>query len=174
MEEIKSSPKPQAGSNKNRKLIIGVVAAILICCCCAAAALAGYYAYQAYTQAQQALEELQNFGFPGLPFDPQDPNSPEIPLPGFDLSGEVPKGGLADEQTRITAWFQIQIIGPLSGCTTPTAEGTSITVTRQPDSNGAWVEEWNVNCGDGTTKPFHMKFTPQGGIVNVEVEFPQP
>jgi hypothetical protein len=175
MEEVKSTPDPQAGPNKNRNMIIGVVVAILVCCCCAAAAIAGYYAYQAYTQTQQALEDLQNFEIPtGIPFDPQDPNSPEIPLPGFDSSGEVPEGGLADEQTRITAWFSLQVIGPLSGCNAPTAQGTAISVTQQPDSSGAWVEEWDVNCGDGTSKPFNVKFTPQGGIVNVEVEFPQP
>lgn len=175
MEEMKSPTGPQAGSNKNRNLIIGVVAAILLCCCCAAAAGLGYYAYQAYTQTQQAIEDLQNFEIPtGIPFDPQDPNSPEVPLPGFDASGEVPEGGLADEQTRLQAWFTIQIVGALSGCETPTAQGTTISVTQQPDGNGEWVEEWNVNCGDGTSKPFNVTFTPLDGIINVNVEFPQP
>lgn len=91
--------------------------------------------------------------------------------PSFDTSGEIPAGGLADEETRIFAWASVQLVGIMSGCNTPTVEGTTITVTQQPDASGVWHEDWNVDCGDGTTMTFPIKFTPENGIVNVEVEF---
>jgi len=59
----------------------------------------------------------------------------------------------------------------MSGCSTPTADGTTITVLTQPEAGGPWSEEWNVNCGDGTFKAFPLTFTPENGIVNVTVDF---
>jgi hypothetical protein len=178
MESTNFSPEPQADSNKNRNLIIGIVVAIVLCCCCTATAIAGYYGYQAYVETQRAIQEFQNFEIPEIatvmPFDSSDPNSSDIPIPGFDMSGQVPEGGLADNDTRFTAWLSVQIIASVSGCANPTAQGTTISVTQQPDSNGVWVEEWNVNCGDGASKPYNVTFTPQSGFVDVEVEFPMP
>jgi hypothetical protein len=49
------------------------------------------------------------------------------------------------------AWASVQLVGIMSGCTAPTVEGTTITVTQEPDGAGVWREEWNVNCGDGTS-----------------------
>ncbi|MCK6585102.1 MAG: hypothetical protein L6Q49_18550, partial [Anaerolineales bacterium] len=91
--------------------------------------------------------------------------------PSFDTSGEVPEGGLSDEETRFVAWASVQLVGIMSGCSTPTVEGTTIIVTQQPDASGQWREEWNVKCGDGTFKAFPLVFTPDSsGFVNVEVE----
>ena len=61
--------------------------------------------------------------------------------------------------------------GIMSECTSPTVEGTTISVIQQPDASGVWREEWNVNCGDGTFKAFPLTFTPENGIVNVTVDF---
>lgn len=168
-----------SGSNKNRNLIIGVVVAIVLCCCCLVTGGATYYGYQAYVQAQQAINDFQNFEIPEIPtmipFDPADPNSQSEPLPEFDLDIDVPSGGLADDETRVTAWFTLQIVSMLSQCNTPTVEGTTITVVQQPDANGEWVEEWNVNCGDGTYQANRLIFTPdESGAINVNVEALSP
>lgn len=173
---MQENSSPQSGSGTNRNLIIGIVIAVVLCCCCAVTALGGYYGYQGYIRAQQAVEEFQDFEIPEfptiVPFDPNDPNSgPENPLPGFDVSGNVPEGGLADETTRFTAWTSIQFIGFVAECGTPTVEGTTISVLLQPDSSGVWLEEWNVNCGDGTSHSFKVRFTPENGIINVNVDF---
>ncbi|WKZ34682.1 MAG: hypothetical protein QY332_13760 [Anaerolineales bacterium] len=172
---MQANSPPQSGSGTNRNLLIGIVVAVVLCCCCAVTAAGGYYGYQGYVRAQQTFEEFQNFEIPefptSVPFDPNDPNSgADNPLPGFDLSGDVPEGGLADESTRYTAWTSVQFIGFVAGCETPSAEGTTISVLQQPDSNGVWVEEWNVNCGGGTSHPFKIRFTPENGIVNVNID----
>jgi hypothetical protein len=178
MESTNFTPEPPANSNKNRNVIIGIVVAIVLFCCCVATAVAGYQGYQLYVQAQRTMQEFQNFEIPEIstlmPFDPADPNSTPF-VPEFDFGGEeLPEGGLTDTNTRFTAWLSVQIIASVSGCASPTAQGTAISVTQQPDSNGVWVEEWDVNCGDGTSKPYNVTFTPQSGYVDVEVEFPIP
>jgi hypothetical protein len=171
--QTNSSPAPQPGSGSNRRLIIGIVVVLLLCCCLAVTGVAGYYVYQGYVAAQQAVEDLQNIEIPtGIPFDPSDPSSEGIP--GFDVSGQAPEGGLADDETRLTAWFSVQVIAAISGCNSPTVEGTTITVLQQPDASGVWKEEWNVNCGDGTFQRFNLTFTPQNGFTNVDVEMPAP
>jgi hypothetical protein len=134
-----------------------------------AAGVGGYYAYKAYIAAQQVVEDIENLDIPtDVPFVPGDPNSTPF-VPGFDTSGEVPAGGLADENTRLTAWALVQVSAFMSGCATPTVKGTTISVIQQPDANGEWREEWNVNCGDGTFEAFPLTFTPEGGGVNVTV-----
>jgi hypothetical protein len=174
MESTNFSPEPQTNSNKNRNLIIGVVVAIVLCCCCAATAVAGYYGYQAYVETQRAIQEFQNFEIPEIatmmPFDPENPQE----IPQLDFSDSLPPGGLTDDSTRLTAWYSVQIIAAVSGCASPTVEGTTISVLQQPDASGVWAEEWNVNCGDGTNKPFKVNFTPENGVVNVDVEFSFP
>jgi hypothetical protein len=159
------------GQKSSRNTILYVVVAVLLCCCCVGTAIAGYYGYQAFVAAQQVAEDFENLDIPtDVPFNPLDPNA--TPIPGFDTGGEVPSGGLGDEETRLFAWAAVQLVGIMSGCETPTVEGTTITVTQQPDDSGVWREEWNVNCGNGTFKAFPLVFTPQeGGFVNVEVEF---
>ncbi|MBI2331493.1 MAG: hypothetical protein HYU84_04900 [Chloroflexi bacterium] len=162
---METNPVPQGQPPKNnRNMIIGVVIALVLCCCCIVTGVGGYYGYQAYVVAQQVVEDIEDFPIPS------DPNATPG-SPSFDTSGEVPEGGLADEQTRVFAWASVQLVGIMSGCNTPTVEGTTITVTQQPDAGGIWYEDWNVNCGDGSTKTFPIKFTPENGVVNVEVEF---
>lgn len=159
----------EAPQKSNRNIIIAVIVAVILCCCCTITAVGGYYGYQAYIAAQTAINE---FEIPtDIPLDPNDPSSPTIPIPSFD-SSDAPQGGLTDSTTRVTAWTTLQIVASISGCTTPTAEGTTIEVTQEPDSNGSWVEEWNVNCGDGSSQPFKVTFTPENGVVNVNVEIP--
>lgn len=157
-----SNPIPETAAPKNnRNTIIAVVVAVVLCCCCVITAVGGYYGYQTYVAAQQAVEDIQNLDIPT-----------DVPgIPDFDTSGEIPAGGLADDETRIVAWASVQLVGIMSECTSPTVEGTTISVTQQPDASGTWREEWNVNCGDGTFKAFPLLFTPENGIVNVTVEF---
>ncbi|HMZ06696.1 MAG TPA: hypothetical protein PK078_03690 [Anaerolineales bacterium] len=171
---METNPVPQMEQPKsNRNLIIGIVVAVVLCCCCVVTGLAGYYGYQAYLEAQRVAQEIQQLDIPTeIPFNPIDPQSTDVPIPDFDVSGDVPQGGLADESTRYTAWLSVQIVGAISGCTTPTTDGTTIAVVQQPDGAGVWKEEWTVNCGDGSFKPYTVTFTPENGIVNVTVDVP--
>jgi len=169
---METNSVPQSTEPKsNRNLIIGVVVAVVLCCCCVVTGVGGYYGYQAYVAAQKVVEDVQNFDIPtDVPFVPVDPNGTPV-VPNFDTSGEVPNGGLADEETRLIAWASVQLVGMMSGCTTPTIDGTTISVIQDPDASGVWREEWNVNCGDGTFKAFPLTFTPENGVVNVTVDF---
>lgn len=163
---IEAEPK-----KNNRNMVIWIVVAVLLCCCCVTTLVGGYYGYQAYIAAQQAVEDLQEFEIPtDIPFNPSDPNDPGS-VPSFDTSGEIPSGGLADDETRIVAWASLQLISIMSGCNAPTVEGTTITVLTEPVNGGPWREEWNVNCGDGTFKAIPLTFTPENGFVNVTVDF---
>lgn len=167
---METNPAPQAAPKNNRNIIIGVVVALVLCCCCLVTGVGGYYGYQAYLTAQQTVQDIQSIDIPtDIPFDPTDPNATPG-IPNFDTSGVAPQGGLADDETRVVAWASVQLVAIMSSCTAPTVDGTTITVTQDPDASGVWHEEWNVNCGDGTTKAFPLKFTPENGIVNVEVE----
>ncbi len=163
-------PTPEAAPKSNRNLIIGIVIAVVLCCCCLVVGVGGYYGYQAYTAAQQAVQQFDDIEIPdiqdiptGLPIDPNN-----LPT-GI---GEVPTGGLADDSTRYAAWLSVQLVGMMSGCETPTAATTTISVTQQPDSNGIWVEAWNVDCGSGSFKSYNVTFTPENGVVNPTVELP--
>lgn len=158
---INSSPE---APKSNRNLIIGIVIAVVLCCCCVVTAAGGYYGYQAYVAAQQAVQQFDDIEIPtGIPFDPNQ-------LP--EVTGEVPQGGLADEATRYTAWLSVQLVGMISGCETPTAQGTTISVVQQPDGSGEWVEDWNVDCGNGSSQSYKVTFTPENGVVNVNVALP--
>ncbi len=169
---METNAVPQSAEPKNnRNLIIGIVVAVVLCCCCVVVGVGGYYGYQAYVAAQRVVEDVQNFDIPtDVPFIPVDPNGTPV-VPNFDTSGEAPTGGLADDETRLIAWASVQLVGIMSGCTTPTVDGTTISVIQQPDASGIWREEWNVNCGDGTFKAFPLTFTPENGIVNVTVDY---
>ena len=168
---MESSPQGSSSPKSNRSLIIGIVVVILLCCCLIAFAVAGYYGYQAYVKAQSTIDQIQNIEVPtAFPVDPNNPNGPTINIP--DITGHVPEGGLADTETRTTAWLSIQVIAAISGCQSPTADGTTITVVQDPDSSGAWKEEWNVNCGGESSQTFPVEFTPENGVVNVTVDIP--
>lgn len=169
---METNPVPQTEPKNNRNIIIGVVVALVLCCCCLVTAVGGYYGYQAYIAAQQAVEDFQDFEIPTtVPFDPGDPNATPF-SPGFDTSGDLPAGGLADDDTRFIAWSLVQGFGIIYGCSSPAAEGTTITITQEPDASGVWREEWSVNCGDGSFKTFPLTFTPDNGIIKVEVGIP--
>lgn len=173
METVQNPIPPVEQPKSNRNLIIGIVVAVVLCCCCVVTGVGGYYAYQTYVAAQQAVEDLQNLDIPEIPtdvpFNPLDPNSTAV-APEFDFSGDMPSGGLADDETRLSAWLQVQIYAAISGCSAPTVEGTTISVTQQPDSSGAWAEEWNVNCGDGTSQSFTVTYSDQNGVITPLVE----
>jgi hypothetical protein len=157
--------KPQQKSNRN--IIIGVVIAVVLCCCCLSFAIVGFYGYRTYS-ATQTLDKLPQVEIPtAIPEIPNDLPTPSGTIP----SSYVPQGGLADQSTRPTAWSAVQLIALMSGCETPVAEGTTIKVLQKPDTNGEWVEEWNVNCGSGKLQPHKVTFTPENGTVNVNVEY---
>jgi len=157
---------PQPKSAQNRKVIVGVVIVILLCCCLMAVAVAGYYGWQAYQATQAAIDEIENLDIPSeIPTD-----FPSIP--GF-TGAELPQGGRSDDVTRATAWGSLLIAAYVFDCPTPTVEGTTIEVIQEPDANGVWVESWNAACGDGTTKPFKITFTPQGDLTGVEITPPE-
>jgi hypothetical protein len=158
----------QLQQKSNRSMIIGVVIAVVLCCCCLSFAVAGFFGYRTYSAAQ-ILDDLPQVEIPTtIPDAPQDQPAPTGTIP--DL-GDAPQGGLADNSTRPTAWSAVQLIALMSGCEKPIAEGTTIKVLQEPDSKGEWVEEWNVNCGGGKSQPHKVTFTPENGIVNVNVEY---
>ena len=168
MESMPTSAPDMGAPKSNRNTMIYIVVAIVLCCCCVAAGVGGYYGYQGYVAAQQVYEDVQDFEIPtSIPLDPNDPNSPDITVPGFDTSGEAPSGGLADDTNRYTAWVTVQLIAALSGCAQPTVDGTTIDVVQQPDASGQWVEEWGVNCGDGTSMPVNVTFMTTNGITTI-------
>ncbi|MCB0103223.1 MAG: hypothetical protein H6635_07450 [Anaerolineales bacterium] len=172
---METNPVPSSAEPKNnRNVIIGVVVAVVLCCCCVVTGVGGYYGYQTYVAAQQAIEEFQDFEIPEIPtdvpFNPSDPNNPGD-VPSFDYSGDVPSGGLADDETRLVAWASVQLVGMMSGCTAPNAAGTTITVLTEPSNGGPWREEWNVDCGDGTFTAIPLTFTPENGITSVTVDY---
>ena len=156
-----ASNKKQTRQSRSSPLIglfsIGGIAFLSIVCIIML--FSGYYAFQA---------------FEGINTRPRaaESNSPSIPASNFDVSGEVPDGGLGDDATRYTAWLSLQMIGQMSGCDTPTAQSTTISVTQQPDSGGVWAEAWNVDCGNGSFKSYNITFTPKNGAVETTVELP--
>ena len=166
MESPIETPQPQQKSNRN--IIIGVAVVVVVCCCCLAFVVTGYYGYRTYLAAQ-TLDQLPQVEIPTtIPVIPDKQSTPSSPIPG---SGDAPQGGLADDSTRPIAWSAVQLIALMSGCETPIAEGTTIKVLQEPNANGEWVEEWNVNCGGGNSQPHKVTFTPENGIVNVNVEY---
>jgi hypothetical protein len=165
----------QTGQGTKRSPIIIVIVAILMCCCCLAAGAAAYFGYQTYQAAQAAQQAIQGLEIPQVPFDPSNPIPPEITIPGIPGLGdiELPQGGRTDEITRTAAWTSVLLMAPIYDCTTPSAPETTIEVIQEPDAGGAWVERWNLACGEGTAQPFDITFTPQAGITNVSIEVPQ-
>jgi hypothetical protein len=140
--------QPVQGSNRN--IIVIILVAVVLCCCCVVAGVGGYYGYQAYQAARDTVETLPGFG-----------------------EGDLPAGGLSDDVTRATAWGSMLFTGPIFDCATPTVEGTAIEVVQEPDSNGVWIERWDVACGDGTTRPFTITFSPADGYTDVNIAPPQ-
>ena len=175
MESNSPNVQMQGEPKSNRNTILYVVGAIVLCCCCIAVGFGGYYGYQTYVAAQEAVQQFEDFvpEIPtSFPIDPNDPNSPEIPVPGF--GGEAPTGGLADDLTRELAWSQVVAYSAFGNCSDPQTESTVITVTSDPDANGTWQEDWDVDCGDGTTYVYTVDYTTSSGVVTPIVQVPTP
>jgi hypothetical protein len=154
----------------NRNLIISIVAVLLFGCCCLVVGVGGYYGYQAYVAARETVAEIQEEF--EIPVDPNDPNSPNVPMPFMPFS-ESPEGGLGDERAREFVWAQIPIYYQEANCPSPKADTTEITVVTQPNAEGSWQEEWNVDCGNGTFHTFVVDFFTQDGYSSGMVQPPQ-
>ena len=156
--------------SSNRKLIISIVVIFILGCCCLVTGIGGYYGYQAYVAAKDVVEEVKEVY--EIPVNPDDPNSPNVPIP-FTPFSEAPEGGLGDERAREFVWLQIPIYYEEANCPAPKAETTEITVITQPNAEGSWQEEWNVDCGDGTFHVFVVDFVTQDGFSSGIVQPPQ-
>ncbi len=156
--------------SSNRKLIISIVVILILGCCCLVTGIGGYYGYQAYVAAKDVVAEVKEVY--EIPVNPDDPNSPNVPIP-FTPFSEAPEGGLGDERAREFVWLQIPIYYEEANCPAPKAETTEITVITQPNAEGAWQEEWNVDCGDGTFHVFVVDFVTQDGFSSGIVQPPQ-
>ena len=156
--------------SSNRKLIISIVVIFILGCCCLVTGIGGYYGYQAYVAAKEVAEEVKEVY--EVPVNPDDPNSPNVPIP-FTPFSEAPEGGLGDERAREFVWLQIPIYYEEASCPAPKADTTEITVITQPNAEGSWQEEWNVDCGDGTFHAFVVDFVTQDGFSSGIVQPPQ-
>ena len=83
------------------------------------------------------------------------------------------EGGLGDERARQFVWSQIPIYYQEANCPSPRADTTEITVVAQPNAEGTWQEEWNVDCGNGTFHVFIVDFVTQDGYSSGIVQPPQ-
>ncbi len=156
--------------SSNRNLIISIVGVLILGCCCLVTGVGGYYGYQAYVAAKEVVDEVKEVY--EIPVNPDDPNSPNVPIP-FTPFSEAPEGGLGDERAREFVWLQIPIYYEEASCPAPKAETTEITVITQPNAEGSWQEEWNVDCGDGTFHVFVVDFVTQDGFSSGIVQPPQ-
>ena len=161
------SSNMQAGTSAPKKnnttLIIVVVVVVVLLCCCLIAA--GAFAYSRYA-AGKALSNINSQMATAMPGG----SVPSGSVPGGLPSGSVPTGGRGDDVTRAEAWTSaIAAVVPTNPTCVPDATKTTIDVTKQPDSSGAWQERWTVDCGGGTTVPVNITFTPAGaGLFTVK------
>ena len=156
--------------SSSRNLIISIVGVVILGCCCLVTGIGGYYGYQAYVAAKDVVEEVKEVY--EIPVNPDDPNSPNVPIPFMPFS-EAPEGGLGDERAREFVWLQIPIYYEEANCPAPKADTTELTVITQPNAEGSWQEEWNVDCGDGTFHVFVVDFVTQDGYSSGIVQPPQ-
>ena len=156
--------------SSSRNLIISIIVIILFGCCCLALGVGGYYGYQAYVAVKGVVDEAQEVF--EIPVNPNDPNSPNVPIP-FTPFSQAPEGGLGDKRARDFVWSQIPIYYEEANCPTPQVDTTEITVVSQPNAEGSWQEEWNVDCGNGTFHVFVVDFFTQDGYSSGMVQPPQ-
>ena len=159
------TPAPVSAEPKksNTALIIGIVVVVLLCCCCLLIAVGAYVARTQYGNSLSGFATpdagslSSNGSVPGL--------NTTTNLPG------IPSGGKADDVQRSTAWGYVVIAVATDGCSSsPKADSTTIKVTQDADSNGAWKEQWTVVCDDGSKKPYTVTYTPgSGGSTDVKV-----
>ena len=160
---------PDAPKKSNIGLIIGIVVVVLLCCCCLIAL--GGIAYARY-QANSTISNINNqLSTPGT--------MPSVPGTGGSGLGTntnipgIPSGGKGDDVQRSSAWAFLLTSAAMDGCTTSgniKADSTKINVTQQPDSSGAWQEEWTVTCDSGSPKTYVVAF-PSGdaNAANIKV-----
>jgi hypothetical protein len=157
----------------NTVLIIVAVVVALLCCCCLLAGAAFAFAGPAINNTFESIQEdLYETPYEGMPASEDMPYSEDTPsgdgewdLGDYGLSGYIPSGGLGDDTLRTDTWFYVNLSAAAQGCVVPAtgAQNTTIEVTQDPDSSGAWSERWTVPCEDGTTKAFAVSFTPAAG-----------
>ena len=154
------APVPVEPKKSNTGLIIGVVVVLLLCCCCVLIAGGAYYA------RSQFANGLSGINMPGgVPSTGSTSSGGAVPglntttnLPG------IPSGGKADDVQRTTAWGYVVIAAATAGCSSaPKYDTTKIKVTKEPDSSGAWTEEWTVACDSGSSNAYIVAFTPGAG-----------
>ena len=158
---------PDAPKKSNTGLIIGIVVVVLLCCCCLIVALGGY----AYTRYQASVLQINNaLSTPGA-IAPSVPGTSGLGT-NTNIPG-IPSGGKGDDAQRSGAWAFLLTAAAMDGCTTTgniKADSTKIAVTQQPDSSGAWQEEWTVTCDSGSAKTYVVAF-PSGdaNVANIKV-----
>lgn len=144
MDATPHSAAPQPKNNKKIWLFLWV--ALVFLCCCLAGGIAALY--RLWPDISAALPESES-----LPVDPQT-------LMHQDESG-LPQGGLADDQLRSDVWsYMYFAMGIQAQCSDLDAESTTITVLQEPESDGNWLEEWDVACLNGARAAFQVRFTP--------------
>ncbi len=160
---------PDAPKKSNTGLIIGIVVVVLLCCCCLL--IAGVVAYTRYQAASTFSTINSQLSTPGT--------IPSVPGTGGGGTGTVtnlpgiPSGGKGDDAQRSAAWAFVLTGAAMDGCSSTGAlkpDTTKISVTEQPDSSGAWKEEWTVTCDSGSAKTYVVAF-PSGdaNVANIKV-----
>lgn len=147
--------QPKSGSKL--PLILGIIAGVLLLCCCA-----GIIVAIATNSVSNVFGGIQN----GLE-STQEPSYDESG--GGSTSGPVGPaiGGRGNDILKGDVWNAIVIYEASQGCDSPVS--TAISVTQDPDSDGAWVEAWEVDsCGQSTTYIVRLTPDPAGGI-NYEI-----
>jgi len=162
MDSSNMQAGPPAPKKNNTTLIIVVVVVVVLLCCCLIVVAA--FAIPAITRGWFSPMNFQ------MPTAMPGGSVPGGSVPGGLPSGSVPTGGRGDDVTRAEAWTSaIAAVVPTNPTCVPDATKTTIDVTQQPDSSGAWQERWTVDCGGGTTVPVDIAFTPAGaGLFTVK------
>jgi hypothetical protein len=172
MSQEFSNVAEQPKKNNTVLIIVAVVAALLCCCCLlvvAGYALTGPAISNTFENIQEDLNEMPYEGMPDsedTPYSEATPSGDDGFGSGdYGLSDYIPNGGLGDDTLRTDTWFYINLSAAVQSCVIPAtgAQNTTIEVTQDPDSSGAWSERWTVPCEDGTTKAFAVSFTPAAG-----------
>jgi len=147
-----------APAKNNTTLII--VLAVWVVGLCGCLAVIGGFAYSHYV-AGQAISGFNSQIATAMPI-----GSPTPAPTSESNAGTVPTGGLGDEITRAAAWgnaISAILQGDPTSCMSPDGAKTTIRVTNQRKSSGAWQERWTVACDGAPSIPVDISFTPAGG-----------
>ncbi len=172
---MQQTAAPASKMSTGALISIIVIVLVVVGCCVIGV---GAYAYTRFVAAGNALPgmsgQIATATSGGSPASSLPSDATAAPVLQSGSSSTTPSGGLGDEITRTIAWGRalsaIFQANPAS-CQAPDATNTSIEVTQQPDSSGAWQERWNIACGGGTSIPVDMTFTPtSGGMFNIKAK----